>query len=183
MGRWRQWLHALRLCQLACDARDFGRAALRVRRYVTRNIFRPEHREVWRRHFSGSRKIQPDLEQLERVCLISPQQRKHLGVHDTAPGRQPLHIAVAEARRGAERICVVDEAFAHDRHRLKPAVRMRWKAGNGPAVIHAPAVLAGEILSDVAPGERRVWARVARCRADKRRRDERTTGRDRSCPT
>ena len=72
-----------------------------------------------------------------------------------APGREPLHVAAAEARRRAERVAVIDEALAHERHGLEAAMRMLRETRDGVAVIHAPAVLAGEVLADVAPFERR----------------------------
>ena len=75
-------------------------------------------------------------------------------MHDAGAGRQPLHVAAAEARRRAQRIAVIDEAFAHERHRLEAAVRMLRKPRHRIAVVHAPAVLAGEVLADVAARER-----------------------------
>ena len=47
-------------------------------------------------------------------------------------------------------------ALAHDGHRLKAAVRVGRKAGNGLAVVHAPAVLAGKVLAQIAPVQARV---------------------------
>lgn len=46
---------------------------------------------------------------------------------------------------------MVDQAFAGDGHRLKAAVRVGREAGDGPAVVHAPAILAGKILPQVTP--------------------------------
>ena len=77
-------------------------------------------------------------------------------MHDATAGSEPLHIATTKSRCGAERIGVVDQAFAHDGDGLKTAVRMRRKARDRAAVVHAPAVLAGEILSDVASVQRRI---------------------------
>ena len=68
---------------------------------------------------------------------------------------QPLHVARAEARRRAERIGVVDEAPPDDGHGLEAAMRVLREAGHDGAVVHAPAVLAREVLADVAPRERR----------------------------
>ena len=76
-------------------------------------------------------------------------------VHDTGAGREPLHVAAAETRRRTQRITVIDEPFAHERDGLEPAVRVLREAGNHVAVIHAPAVLAGEVLTDVTTCERR----------------------------
>ena len=75
-------------------------------------------------------------------------------MHDAGAGRQPLHVTAAEARRRAQRIAVIDEAFAHERHRLEAAVRMLRKPRHRIAVVHTPAVLAGEVLADVAARER-----------------------------
>src|SRR5262249_17336115 len=83
------------------------------------------------------------------------EQREHLGVHDAAPGGEPLHVAAAEPRRSAQRIAVIDQPAPRDGHGLEAAMRMAGEAGDDVAVIHAPAVLAGEALADVAAGERR----------------------------
>jgi len=50
---------------------------------------------------------------------------------------------------------MVHEAAAHDRHRLEAAVRVRGKARHAAAVVHAPAVLAAEIVAKLPPSERR----------------------------
>ena len=70
-----------------------------------------------------------------------------------APGGEPLHVAAAEARRGAERVGVVDEAAAHEGDGLEAAVRVLREAGHDLAVVHAPAVVAGEVHAEVAAGE------------------------------
>ncbi|MCW0425909.1 hypothetical protein NB713_003852 [Xanthomonas sacchari] len=82
---------------------------------------------------------------------------------DARAGRHPLHVAGAEARRRTERIGMVDQALAHDGHGLEATVRMTGKAGNLFAVIHAPAVLAAEVLADGAAmqGRRRPHRAVA----------------------
>src|SRR5207248_2494211 len=74
---------------------------------------------------------------------------------DASSGRQPLHVAASEARRRAQRIGVIDHARAHDRDGLEAAMRMRREAGYDLAVIHAPAVLAAEVVAELAPVERR----------------------------
>jgi hypothetical protein len=48
---------------------------------------------------------------------------------------------------------MVDVALAHDRDGLESAVRMLRKPGHDVAVVHAPAVLALEVLTDVVPVE------------------------------
>ena len=55
---------------------------------------------------------------------------------------------------------MIDEALTNERHRLEPAVRMLWEPGHDAAVVHAPAVGAGEVHPDVARRERRVRAQV-----------------------
>jgi hypothetical protein len=48
---------------------------------------------------------------------------------------------------------VVDVAVANDRDRFEATVRVLRKTGYHVAVIHPPAVLAFEVLSDVVAGE------------------------------
>ena len=60
--------------------------------------------------------------------LLVVEQREHLAVDDAVAGGEPLHVTVAEARRCAERIRVVDEALAHERDRLEAAVRVLREA-------------------------------------------------------
>ena len=50
---------------------------------------------------------------------------------------------------------MIDRAAPHDRDRLEAAVRVLRKAGDGAPVVHAPAVLALEVLPEVASRERR----------------------------
>ena len=47
------------------------------------------------------------------------------------------------------------QAAAHDGDGLEAAVRVLREAGHDLAVVHAPAVLALEVLAQVAPGQRR----------------------------
>ncbi len=81
-------------------------------------------------------------------------ERKHLRVLDAAARREPLHVAVAEARGGAQRVGVIDDAVANQRDRLEAPMRMARKARHRVAVIHAPAILALEVLADIAARER-----------------------------
>ena len=81
-------------------------------------------------------------------------------MHDPFPRGQPLHVAATKSRRCAERIGVVDETLAHERHRLEAAVRVLREPGDDAAVVHAPAVGAGEIHADVTRRERGVRAHV-----------------------
>jgi hypothetical protein len=102
----------------------------------------------------GRRQVQPDLEQLERVGLVTFEQREHLGVHDAATGREPLHVATTEPRRGTERIGVVDQTLAHERHGLEATVRVLGEARDDQPVVHAPAAGAGEVHAQVAVVDR-----------------------------
>ena len=69
---------------------------------VVRNLFGPEHLEMRLGHLVAGRQVEPDLEQLKAVFPIALQQWKHFGVHDAAPGSQPLHVAATEARCRAQ---------------------------------------------------------------------------------
>ena len=63
------------------------------------------------------------------------------------PGGEPLHVAPAEAGGGTERVGVVDEALPHEGHRLEArGAGGSGKPGTVLAVVHAPAVDAGEVL-------------------------------------
>ncbi len=108
-----------------------------------------------RSHLVLAGEVEPDLEELERVGLLAVEEREHLGVDDAFAGRQPLHVAGAEAGRGAERVGVIDEAAPHDGHRLEAAVGVLREPGHHGAVVHAKPVLDGEVLPEVAPRERR----------------------------
>src|SRR5690606_6794030 len=68
-------------------------------------------------------------------------------------GGQPLHVALAIARRGAQRVRVVHPAAPHDGDGFKAAVRVPGEAGYLPAMVHAPAVATGEILAEVAAAQ------------------------------
>ena len=72
------------------------------------------------------------------------------------PGGEPLRVTAAEARRGAERVGVVDDAAPHVGDGLEPAVRVLREARHLGAVVHPPAVDAGEVGAQLPPRERRV---------------------------
>src|SRR5215208_3144304 len=55
---------------------------------------------------------------------------------------------------------MVDVPLAHNRDRLETAVRMLGKAGHHVAVVHAPALLAFEILTDLPAAKRRLRAEL-----------------------
>ena len=82
-------------------------------------------------------------------------------MHHAASRGEPLHVAVTETRCGAERVGMVDESLANNRHGFKSTVRMRRKSGNALTVIHAPTILTGEVLPDITTGKRRVWPKPA----------------------
>ncbi len=88
------------------------------------------------------------------------EQREHLAVHDAAAGGHPLRVAAAEAGGRAERVAVVAEPGAHVGDGLEPTMGMLREAGHGRAVVHVPAVDAGEVHADVAAAERGVGAEV-----------------------
>ena len=102
-----------------------------------------------------ARKVQPNLEQLERVRTIAIEQRKHFCMDDATPCRQPLHVSAAEARRRPERIRVIDVPAPDDGDGFEAPMGMLRKAGDDIAVIHAPAVAALEVLTDIAARQRR----------------------------
>ena len=94
-----------------------------------RDVLVPEHREVRLHQLvaapAGSARSGTARAGSGRSASSSG---KHLGVHDAGAGGQPLHVAHAEARGGAQRIGVIDVAGAHDGHRLEAAVRMLREA-------------------------------------------------------
>ena len=58
-----------------------------------------------------------------------------------------------QARGSTQRIGMIDEALAHHSHRLEATVRMCRKTRHRAAVVHAPAVLAGKVSTDVAASQ------------------------------
>ncbi len=72
---------------------------------------------------------------------------------------------------------------AHDRHGLEAAVRVRGKPGHHVAVVHAPAVLAGEVHGRCCGRRATPPARGARCPPGTRRRGGRRTGTGRASAT
>ena len=122
--------------------------------FHARDLRPPEHGEVRRGHLVALGQVEPDLEQLAGVGRILVQQRKHFSVHDAAPGGQPLHVALAEAGRRAQRIRVVDQAAAGDGDGLEAAVRVGRKTGHLLTVVHAPTVFLRKVLADLAARQR-----------------------------
>ena len=118
-----------------------------------RNALVPEHGEVRRHHLGARRQVQPDLEQLQRIGRIAAQQRKHLRVLYALAGGEPLHIAATKARGSAQRVAVIDQSLAHQRHGLEATVRMAGKARHASAVVHGKAVLAAEVAAHLAAFE------------------------------
>src|SRR2546422_7385476 len=55
---------------------------------------------------------------------------------------------------------MIDVAVTHDRHSFEPSMRMLRKSRNNAAVVHAPAILALEVLSNVATLKRGGWSEV-----------------------
>src|SRR5688572_17720625 len=151
MGRRRQRLD---VAERAGNHRHLHLPPVRIGMKTAWNLVVPEHREVGGNHLALCRKVQPQLKQLERVRPSRIEQRKHLRMHDSGAGGQPLHVAHPEAGGRAERIGMIDITLADDGHRLEAAMRMLRKAGDDVAVVHAPAVLALEVLADLASGKR-----------------------------
>ena len=88
--------------------------------------------------------------------MVLVTQWKHLAVHDAFARRQPLHIAIAKAGCGPQRIGMVDASLAHDGHGFKTTVRVRWKARNGLAVVHAPAVFVAKVAAHLTSRQRSI---------------------------
>ena len=164
--RWRGWRREPG--ELARDHRDLGpRSVFSVA--VTgsvgvddqpRDVDVPEHGEVRLDQLVLGREVQPDLEELGRIGRVAVEERERLRVDDAAAGGEPLDVAAPEPRRRAQRIGVVDHAPAHVGDGLEPAVRMLGEARHVAAVVHPPAVDAGEVLAEVTPVERRRGAEV-----------------------
>src|SRR5262249_35514540 len=93
-------------------------------------------------------------EQLDGIFAILLDQRKHFGMDNASAGGQPLNVTLTEAGSGAERVGMVDEPFADQGDRFKATVRVLGKAGDNIPVVHAPTVLALEVLADVSPRKR-----------------------------
>ena len=127
-----------------------GGAALRIGGGEARNVFGPEHGEVRCHHLVARGQVQPDLEQLQRVGRSGVQQREHLRMHDAFARREPLHITVAKTGGGTEGVGMVDTPLAHHGHGFKTPVRVAGKTRHRVAVVHAPAVLAAEVRTQLA---------------------------------
>ena len=138
---------------MARNASDFGQSASLVPRLNPGNVFAPEHGEVGICHLGLGGQIHPNLEQLCGIGCIGVEQRKHFAVHDALACGKPLHVAIAEAGCGAERIRMVDQPAAHNGHGLEAPMRVGRKARNRVAVVHAPAVFTAKVLTDIAPGQ------------------------------
>src|SRR5687768_7161811 len=108
------------------------------------DIVGPEHREIGIDHLVRLRQVEPDLEKLQRVWIGAIEQREHLRVVYSLTCRQPLHITIAEARRRAQRVGVIDQSMPYDRHGLETAMGMMREAGNRLAMIHPPPILSLE---------------------------------------
>src|SRR5581483_1964051 len=75
--------------------------------------------------------------------------------NDAFAGRQPLNIARTIAGGRAKRVGMIRETLTHHGYRFESTVRMLRKTRHEIAVIHPPAVLTFEILTDVPSGKRR----------------------------
>ena len=72
---------------------------------------------------------------------------------DALAGRQPLHVASAEACGRAQRIRMVDAALAHQSHGLEAAMGVAGKAGDLLAVVHGKSILGAEVAAHFAAFE------------------------------
>ena len=85
-------------------------------------------------------------------------------MHDAFTGSEPLNIttcvSAAKARRGPERIGMVDQTLAHDGDGLEAAMRVRREARNLLPVVQRPAVLAFKILPQIATCQRCIGPQV-----------------------
>ncbi len=125
-----------------------------------RGLLGPQDREVGVGSLVLRREVEPDLEQVQGIGLVVVDEREHLTVGDAAAGGQPLGVAAAITGLRALRVGVIDQALLDHGHGLEPTMRMRREAGDGRAVIHIPAVLAGEVLADIATLEARPGSHV-----------------------
>src|SRR5690349_23082521 len=60
------------------------------------NGIRPQHREVGCAELVRGRQVQPDLEELERICRVTSRERKHLRMLDA---RSEEHTSELQSRR------------------------------------------------------------------------------------
>jgi len=77
-------------------------------------------------------------------------------MHDAASRRHPLQIAFPEPCASAQGVGMIDEAMTGDRYCLETTMRVLGKARHPVAVIHAPTVLATEILTDITSSQARL---------------------------
>ena len=115
---------------------------------------------MWFGEFVGCRQIQPYLEQLYGIVSIPLQQWEHFCMQYAFSGCEPLNVAFAIPSGAPERIRMIKEPMPDDCHRLKPAMRVLGKSRNGLTVVHAPAILSGKILSEIAAGQRYCGAEI-----------------------
>jgi hypothetical protein len=78
------------------------------------------------RHLVLRGQVHPQLEPGHATFLLL----RHLGVHDAAPRRHPLHAARLQQADVADAVVVAHAAGEHDRHRLEAAVRMVREAAH-----------------------------------------------------
>src|SRR5439155_5639952 len=83
--------------------------------------------------------VHPDLEAVHAAPPLADVARRHLGVHDTAPGGHPLHVAGGDHAPVSRGVLVLELALQHVRDRLESAVRMIGRAlGLAGAVARRP---------------------------------------------
>ena len=92
-----------------------------------------------RHHLVARREVHPDLEAVDAPALLADGLRRHLGVHDAAPGRHPLHVARRDRAAVPGGVLVLELSLEHVGHRLEAAVRMVGRAhGLARAVVGRP---------------------------------------------
>src|SRR5690606_60102 len=114
-----------------------------------RNVVTPEDGKMGRNHLLVAGKVQPYLEQLQRIGLVIRQQREHLRMDDPTTGGEPLSIAFTNTSSSTKRVRMVAEPAAYQSHGLESPVRMTRKTRHALAVIHAKAIFYLEIHPQV----------------------------------
>src|SRR6478609_4065543 len=76
---------------------------------------------------------------------------------NASTGCEPLHISVPVARRGAQRIGMIEATGAHDGDCLKTSVWVRGKPRDLSTVIHVPAIFPRKVHAQLSAGQRSRW--------------------------
>ena len=159
-------------------------AAVGVAGCVRRNVVAPQHREVRLGDLVGGREVEPDLEQLHRVRARA---LDAAGTSRRARCRGPRSATARRRGRSARSRRANRSDRCSPRRTIvtvsKPRCGCCGNPGTIVAVVHAPAVLAREVLADLAAGERRGRSHALVARRIGDRRGARRTGTGRRSPT